>query len=99
MLMSALTVPPKAFMKWVLPKCLTAIALSGAATTSQHSKCQAIARIALTITDYHTHNKPLNMPEILVYSSNIDQLDGRGSWCKNPACLHEQTLTRLELEI
>jgi membrane peptidoglycan carboxypeptidase len=33
------------------------------------SKPMRVSRF--TITDYHPHNKPLNVPEILIYSSNI----------------------------
>jgi len=51
----------------------TAIALeSGAATTNQRFEVSNPMRISrFTITDFHPHNKPLNVPEILVYSSNI----------------------------
>ncbi|XDZ67939.1 peptidoglycan D,D-transpeptidase FtsI family protein [Alphaproteobacteria bacterium LSUCC0226] len=51
----------------------TAIALeSGAATTNQRFEVSKPMRISrFTITDYHPHNEPLNVPEILVYSSNI----------------------------
>ena len=51
----------------------TAIALeSGAATTNQRFEVSKPLRVSrFTITDYHPHNKPLNVPEILVYSSNI----------------------------
>jgi cell division protein FtsI (penicillin-binding protein 3) len=51
----------------------TAIALeSGAVTTSQRFEVSEPLRVSrFTITDYHPHKKPLNVPEILVYSSNI----------------------------
>ena len=51
----------------------TAIALeTGAATTNQRFEVSKPLRVSrFTITDYHPHNKPLNVPEILVYSSNI----------------------------
>ena len=51
----------------------TAIALeSGAATTNQRFEVSKPMRVSrFTITDYHPHNKPLNVPEILIYSSNI----------------------------
>ena len=75
MMMPDLTGPPKAFMKWDRPlRCLnTAIALeSGAATTDQRFEVSKPLRVSrFTITDYHPHSKPLNVPEILVYSSNI----------------------------
>ena len=51
----------------------TAIALeTGAATVGQQFEVAKPLRIArFTITDYHPHKRPLNVPEILVYSSNI----------------------------
>ena len=51
----------------------TAIALeTGAATVGQQFEVAKPLRIArFTITDYHPYKRPLNVPEILVYSSNI----------------------------
>ena len=51
----------------------TAIALeSGAAKANQRFEVsEPLRRSRYTITDYHPHKKPLNVPEILVYSSNI----------------------------
>ena len=51
----------------------TAIALeSGTATTKQRFEVSKPLQVSrFTITDYHPHKKPLNVPEILVYSSNI----------------------------
>jgi cell division protein FtsI (penicillin-binding protein 3) len=51
----------------------TAIALeSGATTLRQTFEVSKPLRISrFTITDYHPYKRPLNVPEILVYSSNI----------------------------
>ena len=51
----------------------TAIALeSGAVTTNQRFEVSKPLRVSrFTINDYHPHKEPLNVPEILVYSSNI----------------------------
>ena len=51
----------------------TAIALeTGAASVAQQFEVAKPLRIArFKITDYHPYQRPLNVPEILVYSSNI----------------------------
>jgi len=51
----------------------TAIALeTGAASIDQQFEVSKPLRISrFTITDYHPYQRPLNVPEILVYSSNI----------------------------
>ena len=51
----------------------TAIALeTGATTVAEQFEVAKPLRIArFTITDYHPYKRPLNVPEILVYSSNI----------------------------
>ena len=82
----------------------TAIALeSGAATTKQRFEVSKPLRISrFTITDYHPHNKPLNVPEILVYSSNIGSaLMAEAVGAKTQRAYMDKLglLDRLELEI
>jgi cell division protein FtsI (penicillin-binding protein 3) len=82
----------------------TAIALeSGAATTNQRFEVSKPLRVSrFTITDYHTHNKPLNVPEILVYSSNIGSAlmaEAVGAKTQRAYMSKLGLLDRLELEI
>ncbi len=82
----------------------TAIALeSGAAKTNQRFEVSKPLRVSrFTITDYHPHNKPLNVPEILVYSSNIGSaLIAEEIGAKTQRAYMEKLglLDRLQLEI
>ncbi len=82
----------------------TAIALeSGAATTNQRFEVSKPLRVSrFTITDYHPHSKPLNVPEILVYSSNIGSaLMAEAVGAKTQRAYMDKLglLDRLELEI
>ncbi len=82
----------------------TAIALeSGAATTNQRFEVSKPLRVSrFTITDYHPHNKSLNVPEILVYSSNIGSaLMAEAIGAKTQRAYMDKLglLDRLELEI
>jgi cell division protein FtsI (penicillin-binding protein 3) len=82
----------------------TAIALeSGAATTNQRFEVSKPLRVSrFTITDYHPHNKPLNVPEILVYSSNIGSAlmaEAVGAKTQRAYMNKLGLLDRLELEI
>jgi len=82
----------------------TAIALeTGAATTSQRFEVSEPLRVSrFTITDYHPHQKPLNVPEILVYSSNIGSAlmaESIGAETQRAYMEKLGLLNRLELEI
>ena len=82
----------------------TAIALeTGAANTSQRFKVSKPLRVSrFTITDYHPHKKSLNMPEILVYSSNIGSAliaEEIGAETQRAYMEKLGLLSRLELEI
>ena len=82
----------------------TAIALeTGAATTSQRFEVSKPFRVSrFIITDYHPHKKPLNVPEILVYSSNIGSaLMAESIGAENQRAYMDKLglLSRLELEI
>ena len=82
----------------------TAIALeSGAATTNQRFEVSKPMRVSrFTITDYHPHNKPLNVPEILIYSSNIGSArmaEAIGAETQRAFMDKLGLLDRLELEI
>ncbi|MDC1382416.1 penicillin-binding protein 2 [Candidatus Puniceispirillum sp.] len=82
----------------------TAIALeTGAATTSQRFEVSKPLRVSrFTITDYHPRKKPLNVPEILVYSSNIGSAlmaESIGAQTQRAYMEKLGLLSRLELEI
>ena len=82
----------------------TAIALeSGAATTNQRFEVSKPLRVSrFTITDYQPHSKPLNVPEILVYSSNIGSAlmaEAVGAKAQRAYMDKLGLLNRLELEI
>ena len=82
----------------------TAIALeSGATTTDQRFEVSKPLRVSrFTITDYHPHSRPLNVPEILVYSSNIGSaLMAKEVGAKTQRAYMDKLglLDRLELEI
>ncbi len=82
----------------------TAIALeTGAATPSQQFEVSKPLRVSrFSITDYHPRKKPLNVTEILVYSSNIGSaLIAEAIGAKTQRAYMDKLglLSRLELEI
>ncbi len=82
----------------------TAIALeTGAATKDQRFEVSKPLRVSrFTITDYHPHKRPLNVPEILVYSSNIGSAliaEAIGAETQRAYMEKLGLLSRLKLEI
>jgi cell division protein FtsI (penicillin-binding protein 3) len=82
----------------------TAIALeTGASTIDQRYEVSKPLRISrFTITDYHPYTRPLNVPEILVYSSNIGSAlmaDAVGADTQRAYMQRLGLLNRLEMKL